>query len=211
MENATDKPTSAPSVSQQNSQQDCSSEHIAWITGRVETLLSHFFQPDQPAEVTEAAIEDWVSALAGQPIVAIDHACRAYLKDNTRRRPVPSEILARALQYAETRRPIEQAPPSPVDNLTPDETTLLANKILPKARQWLDSPDLCKQGAKTLAFWNDPISVEQAMKLRHRFAVVLPAHEVAEPQRYLDELRAITSSQQPDAAPEPDPIEDVQW
>lgn len=78
--------------------------HDAWIAGRAATLLSHYFQPDAPAEVQEAAIEDWVNALSEYSQSAIEHACETYLRDQPRRRPTPGEIRQRCVSYADSIR-----------------------------------------------------------------------------------------------------------
>jgi len=72
------------------------SQHASWIAGRIETLLSHYFQPDAPSEIKEAAFDDWVEALWPFARKSIDAACKVYLRDQPRRRPTPGEIRNRA-------------------------------------------------------------------------------------------------------------------
>lgn len=70
-------------------------QHAQWIAGRVQTLLSHYFSPELSPEVREAAIDDWIGALASFPRDAISAACEGYLRDQPRRRPTPGDIAAR--------------------------------------------------------------------------------------------------------------------
>lgn len=69
----------------------------AWIAGRVETALSHYFQPDQPSSVSEAAMVDWLTCLHGFEKAHLAHAFDSYLRDQPRRRPTPGDIRQRAL------------------------------------------------------------------------------------------------------------------
>jgi len=50
-----------------------------WISGRVKVLLSHFWRPDDPVEVEEALLRDWVECLKDFTTDEINTACRAYL------------------------------------------------------------------------------------------------------------------------------------
>lgn len=78
--------------------------HAAWIAGRIQTLLSHYFQPDAPMEVQEAALGDWVEVMAHFSRQAIESACGSYLRDQPRRRPTPGDILRRCNAYADDKR-----------------------------------------------------------------------------------------------------------
>lgn len=69
----------------------------------METLLSHYFQPDNPADVQDAALLDWVRELDGCSQPAIDAACRSYLREEPRRRPTPGDILARSQSHDQAR------------------------------------------------------------------------------------------------------------
>jgi len=68
-------------------------QHAQWIAGRVETLLSHYFQPDNPSEVLEAAVDDWIAALLSKSQAAIRHGCETYLRE-------PASLLAAAADQA---------------------------------------------------------------------------------------------------------------
>lgn len=70
--------------------------HAQWISGRVETLLAHYFQPENPAELQEAAIDDWIAMLLPFSKQAIEAACSDYLRNEARRRPTPGSIVVMA-------------------------------------------------------------------------------------------------------------------
>lgn len=86
-----------------------------WIAGRIETLLSHYFQPNQPENVTEAAMTDWIRLLHGMPRHAISTACDGYIRDQPRRRPSPGDIFNRARTIAEEKRRTAIAGPGGLD------------------------------------------------------------------------------------------------
>jgi len=79
-------------------------QHGQWISGRVETLLAHYFQPDNPSEVLEAAIDDWVDMLKPFSQQAIQAACTEYLRSEPRRRPTPGAIRDFAERAVENAR-----------------------------------------------------------------------------------------------------------
>lgn len=115
------------------------------------TLLSHYFQPDNPAEVQEAAIDDWIEALAPFSQIAIDLACKKYIVDQPRRRPTPGDIRSKIRQPSVGQG--AQTDRGDRTKLTPDELDLLEDNILPTARRWLQIPGLAEAGQKTLAYW----------------------------------------------------------
>ena len=130
------------------------SQHAEWIAGRVMTLLSHYFQPDNPAEVQEAAIDDWIETLAPFSQIAIELACKKYIRDQPRRRPTPGDIRAKIRQPSEATSKVENR--GDKTKLTPDELDFLEDKILPSARRWLSNPGLADHGRQTLAYWGEP-------------------------------------------------------
>lgn len=132
-------------------------KHAAWIAGRVQVLLSHYFQPDNPAEVQEAALDDWVAALIAFPRQAIEHACGAYLRDQPRRRPTPGDIRAKAQAF---KLPGSQQTTGRGDKLklSHDELRILEDQILPTARRWVRQfPSLADQGQATLDYWGERV------------------------------------------------------
>lgn len=132
------------------------SQHAAWVAGRVRTLLSHYFQPDQPIEVQDAALEDWAEMLTPYSRQAIEYACTSYLRDQPRRRPTPGDIRVRAIGH----RTAPSVPREMGDRsaLSYDELDLLENKILPTARRWCtDFPELREHGMQTLEFWGEQV------------------------------------------------------
>jgi len=58
--------------------------------------LSHYFQPDTPQAIEDAALKDWAKLLGRFPEAAIRDACESYLRDQPRRRPTPGDIVRRA-------------------------------------------------------------------------------------------------------------------
>ena len=133
-----------------------SGQHAAWIAGRVMVLLSHYFQPDNPVEVQQAALADWVSALAPFPQHVIERACERYLRNQPRRRPTPGDIRAICEARQETKSD-SAAPRGSRAALTYDQLDLLESKVLPTARKWLGIPGLEDFGRDTLAYWGEKI------------------------------------------------------
>ena len=133
--------------------------HGLWISGRVQTLLSHYFQPDNPAEVMEAAIDDWIEALAHVSQHDIEWACRIYLRDQPRRRPTPGDILSRAESRPRPERhPDHQKGGGDRTKLNVEQQRILDEQVLPTARRWLaERPTLANQAMKTLTFWGETI------------------------------------------------------
>lgn len=142
---------SVPTVRVNDTQSD--SAHAAWISGRIETLLSHYFQPDNPAEVVEAALDDWIEALAPFSREAIDAACRRYIIDQPRRRPTPGDIRSKIREPSKSAQ--KRRGEGDRTSLTHDELFLLEEKILPTARRWLEIPSLREHGMKTLEYWGE--------------------------------------------------------
>lgn len=70
-----------------------------WLAGRVKVLLNQFWRHDDPVEVEEALIRDWVEVLKDYPSAEVNDACRAYLAhpDLTEAgrpvRPIPGTIV----------------------------------------------------------------------------------------------------------------------
>ena len=89
-----------------------------WVAVKIQTLLSHYFQPGHDDRLAELAMVDWIEALAGLTAWEIDMACREHLKAEPDRRPTPGGIRKRALalradQMAEQRRALPPPPPEP--------------------------------------------------------------------------------------------------
>lgn len=133
-------------------------QHAQWIAGRVTTLLSHYYQPDAPAELREAAIDDWIKLLLPFPPQTIEKACASYLRDQPRRRPSPGDICARCNK---PKRDDQTAKPrGDRSALSYDGRQLLEEKVLPTAKRWLRDPALRQSGKSTLEFWGEPYSQE---------------------------------------------------
>ena len=151
--------TGAPPTWRNESPNDGQNANKAgWITGRIQTLLSHYFQPDAPIELREAALTDWAETLMPFSRQGIEHACANYLRGQPRRRPTPGEIRNRAEAFDQKQRKAA-GPASEGDRskLSADQRTILETEVLPTARRWLNLPDLRKHGEKTLAYWGEAI------------------------------------------------------
>ena len=64
-----------------------------WLMGRIVTLLSHYYRPDDDPEILRAQAADWYVVLKGFPIYAINAACVDYLANEPRRKPAPGAIV----------------------------------------------------------------------------------------------------------------------
>lgn len=73
-----------------------------WLSGKIVSLLSHYFITQTDERVAKAAAEDWIEILQPCPPWAVSNACRAYLKGQDRRKkPLPGDIYDLAIQQAE--------------------------------------------------------------------------------------------------------------
>jgi hypothetical protein len=140
-----------PSQSERRSDGPTRSAHAAWIAGRVQTLLSHYYQPDHPLEVAEAAIDDWIAVLIDFSRPVIERACDSYIRDQPRRRPTPGDIAAKARGVSGG----DLHDRGDKSALTFDQRELLETSIIPTARRWLFIPGLHEHARKTLAYWGE--------------------------------------------------------
>ena len=123
-----------------------------WIAGRIQTLLSHYFQPDTPSDVTEAALGDWVKALTGFSADQIEAGCQSYLRNQPSRRPTPADVRNRIQGVYQQ---AEQSGRGSRKSLSADERYTLETKIIPNARRWLGIKGLADHGRQTLEFWGE--------------------------------------------------------
>lgn len=190
------KPQVHPSTARNASQQG---SHHAWIVGRIETLLAHYFSPGLSPEVQEEALTDWAKMLGTFSQASIEHACDAYLRDQPRARPTPGNIRQRCVAYTETRHGLSSDDPKL--QLSVDELQLLETKVLPTARRWVaESPSLAVQGARTMAHWGERVSLQKAKSLRLDDRVMLPAELTENPPAFKAWLSEITNQQHLEAA-----------
>lgn len=66
-----------------------------WISGRVATLLSHYFVSASDERVMSAIAEDWVETLKDYPAWAIQNACRWWMSAENQyrhRKPLPGDV-----------------------------------------------------------------------------------------------------------------------
>lgn len=84
-----------------------------WLTGRVMTLLSHYYLPDTDPAVIRMAAVDWLDILGPYPQAAIAEACREYLRDEPKARPTPGAIRALAVKALDRDKLLAPALPPP--------------------------------------------------------------------------------------------------
>lgn len=135
----------------------------SWLSGRIATLLSHYYDPKHGDLLTEAAAVDWLNILSPFPQKAIEHACDHYMRNVTGKRPTPAEIRNRADAWLKANAPKKcQGDRS---TLSFDELEKL-EEVLATARRWLSNPNLKDHGRKTLEYWGEhvpePVASEPA-------------------------------------------------
>ena len=54
--------------------------------------MSHYYQPGDPQDVADAAMNDWIDILSPYTQAEIENACASYLKSQERKRPTPADI-----------------------------------------------------------------------------------------------------------------------
>lgn len=111
-----------------------------WIAGRIGTLLDHYFQPNDPTQVTKAQMMDWIRVLRDMPQQAISASCDGYLRDQPRRRPTPGDIYNRCNTWLYAKGHVQRPRlgPLPAANALPppernDEDRKRAVEILARA------------------------------------------------------------------------------
>ena len=78
-------------------------DHREWIGGRIITLLSHFYRPDDPIKLTAAIGKDWADVLDGLPREAIQKACVQWMREQEYK-PKPGDIYRMATASLKARR-----------------------------------------------------------------------------------------------------------
>lgn len=73
-------------------------QHREWIGGRIFTLLSHYFRPNDPIVLTSAIGKDWADVLESLSAAAIQSACIKWQQTDTRRKTTPSDIYSLAFE-----------------------------------------------------------------------------------------------------------------
>ena len=81
----------------------------SWLAQRIHTFLGHFFTADETENETVARIDDWIDAIGHLPEWAIDQAIRMRLQENSRRKPLPGEIIASCKLVMAPLKSIEQS------------------------------------------------------------------------------------------------------
>jgi len=62
-----------------------------WLSGRIATLLAHFYVADTDPMFNRAVAGDWLKAMSGLPQYAVAEACERWLKEKTTK-PKPADI-----------------------------------------------------------------------------------------------------------------------
>ncbi len=142
-----------------------------WIAGRIETLLSHYFQPDNPVEVFESAMDDWISVLEKYPEEIIEHACRFWVRNFQSKRPTPAAIssICQTHRDNQNRRKSSSVPArGERSHLTFDEMESL-QRCLEIDRKWLSTkrdrfdevvfvyPELARHAVQFMRYWGEPL------------------------------------------------------
>ena len=86
-------------------------DYEVWLAGRIETLLSHYFIPNQNDAVATAAASDWMDILGGLTQDAVSKACLEYMRTEPTRRPTPGAIYALAKSYMPKPQPVLEPEP----------------------------------------------------------------------------------------------------
>lgn len=118
-----------------------------WIAGRIRVLLSHYFRPDDPEEVRDAALVDWITALNGFSAEQIDAACADHIRKEAKWRPSPASIRERC-EKRENR--VGQGDPNA---LSRDEQDILFGTLIPRWQKWLGIPGLEDHARQSLGYW----------------------------------------------------------
>lgn len=69
-----------------------------WVSGRIATLMAHYYTPDMPQALGAAVFGDWIDILDDLPAHAIQEAAKKWLRTETRRRPGPGDIRDLAMR-----------------------------------------------------------------------------------------------------------------
>lgn len=96
----------------------------SWISGRVATLLAHYWTPSMGDALQTAVAEDWLDELEGFPGWALHRACQWWASHDNhdrRRKPLPGDIAARARHEFGAVRLAEQRNRVPAAALPPKE------------------------------------------------------------------------------------------
>ena len=103
-----------------------------WIAGRLQTLLSHYFQPGQDMMVSAAAGSDWMNILAKYPQVVIETACDEWMASKSHR-PTPAhmvEICERHLKRITSAIPKQAEPAPQVNRIQADKAKQIIQEVL---------------------------------------------------------------------------------
>jgi hypothetical protein len=74
---------------------------VQWISGRIATVLGHYFVGNTSQPLGAAVFRDWIDILGDLPAHAIQEACLKWLRTEPRRRPGPGDIRELALRLVD--------------------------------------------------------------------------------------------------------------
>ncbi len=80
-------------------EQPARTEHRGWIGARAFSLLSHYYRPSDPIQLTAALGADWADVLEPLSREAIKHACIEYQRQEPKKKPTPAAVYAMAAEY----------------------------------------------------------------------------------------------------------------
>jgi len=102
--------------------------HREWIGGRALTLLSHYYRPDDPVELTAAIGQDWADVLEGIPREFIQRAAIQYQREEPRKKPTPGAIYGLAQRMMPKPQTVREPEPERVP-ATPEEAAKILDEI----------------------------------------------------------------------------------
>jgi hypothetical protein len=73
------------------------------ISDSINKLLSHYWIPEQPLNISRMAVDDWLDDLAEFPPSVVKEACADYRRANRERRPTPADVRHRCFQIQSER------------------------------------------------------------------------------------------------------------
>lgn len=108
------------------------------IAFNVRTVLSAYFQPNEPEEIRAAQLAWWADELADWHLEQVVWALRSWNRDNPRLRPTPGDIvsmlkLARGKKLASERRHEE----TPQERYSPAEREAMRKRMAEAADEVL--------------------------------------------------------------------------
>lgn len=110
---------------------------------RIATLLSHYWQSNDPDEIVEANMRDWLDVLEHLPETAIQKACVSWLSRPVGKKPTPGEIaaLARAAMPASPAIRLVQMESQPVGRISKERAREIMAEVGFRVKWFGDGQD----------------------------------------------------------------------